>query len=150
MRYALAMPRRSRLRTFAARASLTMLIALVVVFARDVPGMSAFYQQIAAMSEVEAAADHVVLEVAGFQVVVHALRGEPEPHRDSSGQIVAREDAYVKVCLPVTNLALARTRAAALGGRLGEPGQEWEARGFRACDGTDPEGNVLQLREPAD
>lgn len=33
MRYALAMPRRSRLRTFAARASLTMLIALVVVWA---------------------------------------------------------------------------------------------------------------------
>ena len=32
MRYALAMPRRSRLRTFAARASLTILLALVVVW----------------------------------------------------------------------------------------------------------------------
>lgn len=27
--------------------------------------------------------------------------------------------------------------------------EEWAARGFRACDGVDPEGNVLQFREPA-
>lgn len=27
--------------------------------------------------------------------------------------------------------------------------KEWEARGFRACDGRDPEGNVLQVREAA-
>jgi hypothetical protein len=25
--------------------------------------------------------------------------------------------------------------------------KEFEARGFRACDGYDPEGNVVQLRE---
>jgi hypothetical protein len=27
--------------------------------------------------------------------------------------------------------------------------KEWSARGFRACDGYDPEGNVFQVREKA-
>ena len=25
--------------------------------------------------------------------------------------------------------------------------KEWDARGFRACDGYDPEGNIVQLRK---
>jgi extradiol dioxygenase family protein len=121
----------------------------VVVFVRDVRRLSQFYRDVATMSVIHEAEDHVVLELAGFQLVIHALRGEPEPSHHGAGQVVAREDAYVKVCLPVTSLARARARAAELGGLLAEPGQEWEARGFRACDGHDPEGNVLQLREPA-
>ena len=47
------------------------------------------------------------------------------------------------------SLAEARARAPALGGRLAPAGKEWAARGFRACDGVDPEGNVVQFREPA-
>ena len=42
-----------------------------------------------------------------------------------------------------------RGQALALGGQLFAPKREWEARGFRACDGIDPEGNVIQLRQPA-
>jgi predicted enzyme related to lactoylglutathione lyase len=61
-----------------------------------------------------------------------------------------RHDSYLKVCLPVASLAEARARAEALGGRLYPAQQEWQARGFRACDGHDPEGNVFQLRESAD
>ena len=34
-----------------------------------------------------------------------------------------------------------------LGGRVKPVHDEWEARGFRACDGHDPEGNVIQVRE---
>ena len=36
-----------------------------------------------------------------------------------------------------------------LGGLVDPPEREWTAGGLRACDGHDPEGNVLQLREPA-
>jgi hypothetical protein len=38
---------------------------------------------------------------------------------------------------------------AGAGGELNPPDKEFAARGFRACDGHDPEGNVLQLREIA-
>jgi hypothetical protein len=111
--------------------------------------MSNFYQSVVAMTRHSGDATHAVLEVEGFQLVVHGLRGEPGVSREATGPIHVREDSYVKVCLPVENLASARVRAAALNGELYPPEQEWEARGFRACDGYDPEGNVFQLRETA-
>lgn len=55
-----------------------------------------------------------------------------------------------RLCLPVESIATARTTAARLGGTIRPAGSEWEARGFRACDGHDPEGNVLQVRENAE
>ena len=120
-----------------------------VLFCTDVARMSHFYQSVAAMDRLSGDATHSVLEVAGFQFVVHRLRGEPEARPDTSGQIRVREDSYVKLCLPVESLAAARARVAALGGQLYPPEREWQARGFRACDGYDPEGNVFQLRENA-
>lgn len=42
-----------------------------------------------------------------------------------------------------------RVTAASLGGHIKPAAAEWSARGFRACDGHDPEGNVLQVRETA-
>ena len=39
--------------------------------------------------------------------------------------------------------------AAALGGQIGPKQKQWTARGFTACDGFDPEGNVFQVRETA-
>jgi hypothetical protein len=78
---------------------------------------------------------------------VHQLRGEPPVTTDTRGRPALREDSYWKLALPVASIAAARTIASLLGGGLKSPEQEWEARGFRACDGYDPEGNVIQVRE---
>jgi predicted enzyme related to lactoylglutathione lyase len=86
------------------------------------------------------------MEVDGFQLVVHKLAGEPQV---PEGEVRVRQDSYVKVCLPVESIAAARAVAAANGGAIKSPQHEWEARGFRACDGHDPEGNVIQVRETA-
>jgi len=87
-----------------------------------------------------------VMEVEGFQLVVHALAGEPQI---AEGQVRVREDSYVKLCLPVASIDRARSVAAANGGAIKSAQHEWEARGFRACDGHDPEGNVIQVRDSA-
>ena len=115
-----------------------------VVFAADVARVAAFYRTLFGMRHVEGDATYVVLERDGFQLTIHGLRGEPA----ATG--AAREDTYVKLCFPVDSLAGVRREAAALGGALGPAGDEWESdsRGFRACDGRDPEGNVFQAREP--
>lgn len=60
-----------------------------------------------------------------------------------------RTDLPTKLIFPVASLAEARAKAPALGGALNPPGKEFAARGFRACDGHDPEGNVVQFRETA-
>ena len=117
-----------------------------VIFVRDVPMMTAFYQQLATMTFVGGDEGHSVLEIENFQLVIHALRGEPQP-ATRKGKVVVRRDAYVKVCLPVVSIAKTRTIAAKLGGAIKPKKNEFEARGFRACDGHDPEGNVIQVRE---
>lgn len=120
-----------------------------VVFVADVERMTRFYQTVAAMTLLSGDAAHSVLEVEHFQLVIHALSGEPKVVPGPNGEVPVRGDTYIKVCLPVRSLSAARTLAASLGGLLQPAEREWvaEARGFRACDGHDPEGNVFQLRE---
>ncbi len=117
-----------------------------VIFVADVRRMTAFYRELASMTLLLEEEGYAVLEVEGLQVVVHALSGEPHVQPDA---VEVREDSYVKLCLPVESIAAARSIAAAHGGEIKPPGHEWEARGFRACDGHDPEGNVIQVRECA-
>jgi predicted enzyme related to lactoylglutathione lyase len=120
-----------------------------VLFVADVPHVADFYRGVFAMERIDGDADHEVLQLEGFQVVIHRLRGEPDPVKDADGKVIVREDSYMKLCLPVRSIDAARTRAQALGGVIKPAAHEWEARGFRACDGHDPEGNVIQARERA-
>ena len=88
-----------------------------------------------------------MLEISGLQLTIHALR------RSATGKrsyYPARETAHIKLCFPVDSIARARTTAAGFGGEVWAANNEWEAvdRGFRACDGRDPEGNVFQVRQP--
>jgi hypothetical protein len=55
----------------------------------------------------------------------------------------------VKLAFPVASIAQARAAAAGLGGQVDPLEREWRFGANKVCDGHDPEGNVLQLREPA-
>ena len=116
-------------------------VPAAVLFVHDVARMTAFYRELARMHVLHADATHAVLERDGFQLTIHALTG-------AGTDFATREDSHLKLCFPVDELAAARVRAGALGGELWPVEREWEARGFRACDGRDPEGNVFQVREP--
>jgi predicted enzyme related to lactoylglutathione lyase len=118
----------------------------VVVFVADVRRVSAFYREVASMTVLIEEEDHTVMEVEGLQLVVHRLSREPAVNPAATE---VREDSYVKLCLPVASIDAARALAAANGGAIKSAEHEWEARGFRACDGHDPEGNVIQVRESA-
>jgi predicted enzyme related to lactoylglutathione lyase len=113
----------------------------VVVFAADVQRLARFYRAVAGMQVLLEAESHVVLEIDGFELVVHALQGEPMPDGTAPRPVAPREDSYLKLCLPVGTIAEARTVAAAHGGFIQPTIREW--------DGCDPEGNVLQVREAA-
>jgi hypothetical protein len=75
--------------------------------------------------------------------VIHSLSREPA----ASKPPLARDDSYIKPFFPVKSLSEAREIATALGGQLRPQNEEWEARGFRACEAIDPDGNVIQFRE---
>jgi len=121
----------------------------IVIFAKSVPKLANFYERVAQMTVVHQDKDHTVLDQEGFQVVIHGIPKAIAAQIHIAEPPQVREDTPIKVCLPVASIDHARTTAAELGGNVGPKRQEWEARGFRACDGYDPEGNVFQVRESA-
>ena len=124
--------------------------ASAVVFAKHAAKLARFYREVAGMEEIHADKSHVVLDGSHFQLVIHNI---PKKIADTIGITDPphiRASNPLKICLPVPSIENARTLAAALGGKVGAKKKEWQARGFTACDGHDPEGNVFQVRESAE
>jgi len=113
-----------------------------VIFTGNKERLSAFYAAMTGLPMRVNEGSVTVLASDHFELVIHALSGEP-PGRDST----ARQDSYVKPFFPVASLADAREKAAQLGGELRPAVEEWEARGFRACEALDPDGNLIQFRQ---
>lgn len=118
-----------------------------VIFAKDITRLAAFYEQLCGLAVVHAEGDHIVLESGAVQIVVHAIPKRIAQTITITQPPVVREETPIKLFFAVPDLAQARLRAAELGGQIAPAAREWEARGFRACDGHDPEGNVIQLRQ---
>jgi len=118
-----------------------------VVFAKDLARVARFYEELLPMTVAHAERDHIVLQAPQFELVVHAI---PKRVADSFEITVPperRSETAIKLFFLVDSIADARVKAATLGGELDPARNEWQARGLRACDGHDPEGNVVQLRE---
>ena len=114
-----------------------------VIFTGNLKRLAKFYEAVTGLPVCYTDDKVTVLASDTFELVIHSLAAEPAV----SEPALLREDGYIKPFFPVASLREARTHAAALGGRLRPQDQEWEARGFRACDGVDPDGNVIQFRE---
>ena len=120
-----------------------------VVYAKDMDRVAAFYSGVLGLETAGRDEGHVRLESPVFQLVVLRI-----PMRIAAGIQIAvppvrREDAAVKLVFFVPSVAQARTSAEALGGLLNGADKEWHFNGWKVCDGFDPEGNVIQFREPA-
>ena len=120
-----------------------------VLYAKDVRFVAAFYAGLAGLRVVHSELNHTILEAAGFQLTIVAV----PPQIAASIQVPAppkrRADSAVQLVFPVASLAAVRAAAPALGGELNSSKQEWRFQNSRVCDGYDPEGNVIQFREPA-
>jgi len=116
-----------------------------VIFTGDHRRLAQFYEAMTGLAVHFTDDSHTVLRSETFELVIHSLSTEAAV----SEPPVAREDSYIKPFFPVTTLSEARERAAALGGQLRPQNEEWTARGFRACEAIDPDGNVIQFREEA-
>lgn len=120
----------------------------VVLFAKDAASVARFYAELVLGTVVLPQEGCVVLEFGGFRLVVHPIPAAFARTISVASPPERRTDTAHKLVFPVTSLARTRAAAPALGGVVDPPLREWSARGFRACDGHDPEGNVVQFREP--
>jgi hypothetical protein len=118
-----------------------------VLFAKDPGRVARFYQVLADLTVTHASKDIIVLESPGHQLMVHPIPTKIARTIEISVPPKRRTLAAVKLVFAVKSIAAARANAPALGGELNPVDGMFEARGFRACDGHDPEGNVIQFRE---
>jgi predicted enzyme related to lactoylglutathione lyase len=120
-----------------------------VLFAKDLPRVAAFYRELAQMTQTVSEKRLIVLESASYQLVIHGIPKAVADRINITTPPLRRVDMPTKLVFPVKSLADARAVAVALGGQIDAPSAQFSARGFTACDGFDPEGNVVQFREAA-
>jgi predicted enzyme related to lactoylglutathione lyase len=118
-----------------------------VVYAKEMERVAAFYSVLLGLKTAGRDDEHVRLESPVFQLVVLRMPGRIAATVEISVPPVWREDAAVKLVFFVPSLSQARAAAVRLGGMLNGAATEWVFDGWRVCDGIDPEGNVIQLRE---
>ena len=116
-----------------------------VIYAKDLSRLAAFYRDLMQATALHEQPDHVVLQSADLQLIIHAI----PPHIASSITIESppepREEQAIKLFFTAPSLDWARATARAGGGAV--TGEPWTGPGFQACNAIDPEGNILQIRE---
>jgi predicted enzyme related to lactoylglutathione lyase len=118
-----------------------------VLYAKEPEKVAAFYQHVADMRVCHADGEYIELRSYAFQLIVLQV---PKRIADTiviSSPPVRREDSSIKLVLFTQSIAGARAAAARFGGALNDPAREWQFQDSTICDGSDPEGNVFQLRE---
>ena len=130
---------------------MTLFNAGAVVYAKDIHALARFYAAVADMEVMHEVDDHIVLESETYELVIVAIPAATAARIVITTPPQRREATAFKLVFAVPSLAQARQAAQANGGELNPPAKEWSFQGLRVCDGCDPEGNVIQLRElPAD
>jgi catechol 2,3-dioxygenase-like lactoylglutathione lyase family enzyme len=120
-----------------------------VLFANDVARLAQFYEAVTTFVRTHEEDGLIVLADHRAQLILHAIPPAIAAQYPITTPPHVREDSAIKPFFRVTSLAATRDAAAALGGALRPADEEWAARGFRACEAHDPEGNVIQFRQDA-
>jgi predicted enzyme related to lactoylglutathione lyase len=119
----------------------------VVIYAKDAVRVSEFYGAVLEADALHREGQYVIVETPECHLVVLAI-----PARIAAGIEIAspparRTETPIKVAFPVSSISRARAVAGELGGQIDSVEQQWRFGDDTVCDGQDPEGNVLQLRQ---
>jgi predicted enzyme related to lactoylglutathione lyase len=120
----------------------------LVVFAKNKKRVSAFYRQTLGLVATEEQASHDVLHGPGIELVIHAIPRKIAATITLTTPPSVREDTPLKPAFVVKDLEAVRKAAAATGGFLKPADAAWDIRGHTVLDGHDPEGNVVQFKQP--
>lgn len=120
----------------------------LVVFAKHKKRVSAFYQQTLGLTVEATDSSHDLLRGQGYEVVVHTI-----PRKLAAGIAIEdpprpRADTPFKPTFVVSSLADVRRAVEATGGYLKPDAGAWHFRGHTVLDGWDPEGNIVQFKQP--
>jgi hypothetical protein len=120
----------------------------LVVFAKNKKRVSAFYQQTLMLDLRESQPSHDLLTGQGIEIVVHAIPRKYATDIKIGKPPQIRADASFKPAFEVDDLARVRQVLKITGGGLKTIESAWHIRGATVLDGHDPEGNVVQFKQP--
>jgi predicted enzyme related to lactoylglutathione lyase len=119
-----------------------------VVFAKNKARVSAFYQQTLGLVAEESESSHDLLRGSGYEVVVHSIPRKYAVGIKIAKPVQPRESTPIKPTFVVNDLEAVRVAATKTGGYLKPLEGAWRFRGCIVLDGWDPEGNVVQFKQP--
>ena len=120
----------------------------IVIFAKDTKRLSVFYQKTLNLEVVEQEKSHEVLTGHSIEVVIHAIPAKHATAIKIEEPPVLRANSAIKPAFWVEDLAATRKTATRYGGQLKPLAGVWKIRGALVLDGNDPEGNVIQFKQP--
>ena len=118
------------------------------MFAKNKKRVSAFYQRVLGLMVQESEPTHDLLVGDGQEIVVHCIPRKYSASIKISRPVAPREETAIKPAFVVRDLDSVRTAAKETGGYLKPAEQAWRFRGFIVLDGWDPEGNIVQFKQP--
>ncbi len=118
-----------------------------VIFARNIKAVARFYENVVPMPVVAIEDGAIRLENETLQLVIHAVPKAVAKQIEITAPPRMRAQSAVKLVFAVDSLERVRGVIADLGGGMKPATSAFVWSGFRACDGHDPEGNVVQFRE---
>jgi predicted enzyme related to lactoylglutathione lyase len=117
----------------------------VLIYAKDLAPLSAFYEAVLGARVVHADEDHRVLMSPDAQLIMQSIPAHIASEIVIAAPPAPREEQAIKPFFTVNDLAAAEHTAEAHGGHI--LGPIWPGPGFRSRNVCDPEGNIIHLRE---
>lgn len=118
-----------------------------VLYAQSIARLAPFYEAVLAMHCELSEPDVCLLTTESLELTIV----QAPPHIADAIHIgnppAVRDDTPIKLSFLVPGIEDLRSTVQQHGGLLKSAEQAWSWRGYRHLDGTDPEGNVFQLRQ---
>ncbi len=119
----------------------------LVVFAKNIKRVSAFYRETLSLATEESDSSHELLRGSGYEIVVHAIPRKYAAQIKIAKPVEPRDETPFKPTFVVADLEVVRAAAVSTGGYLKPAEGAWHFRGCTVIDGWDPEGNIVQFKQ---
>jgi len=119
----------------------------VLIYAKHLDIVSAFYERVLEARVLHADDEHKVLQSQDAQLIIHAIPAQYAQSIVIAKPPAAREEQAIKPFFTVASLDAAEKAAEEWGGVVWGP--VWPGPRMRVRNICDPEGNILHLRESA-
>ena len=118
----------------------------LVIYAKAYKKLADFYSAMLPLNVVEQDDEFVLMASDSVELVILQAPTSITKTITMSNPPAPRENVAIKPVFFIDSIQAAREFVHDYGGFVNHPNKEWMFRGYRVCDGYDPEGNIFQLR----